>query len=258
MTHGVNTIVSGNSHSSSNRWGDYQALGIDPVDGCTFWFTGQYMPSTLWGTRIASFRFPSCGQLSGSAAITPSINSGQIGHTLSYTLQLTSTSSMTQTWWLTPTAEWPALSSPAEITLSPNSTATANVQVTIPPTLTSGITESVHITITDAKGGEAVITATAVAELPATTILTTTSSHDPTTTLHLDWSDQPGCATDLYHSNHLSSGFNRVAQGITPLYDIILTDPDDVGFYYILVDCGHTVAISEKTGYIRFDLDVAP
>ena len=28
--------------SSSNRWGDYSAMSVDPVDGCTFWFTEEY------------------------------------------------------------------------------------------------------------------------------------------------------------------------------------------------------------------------
>jgi len=51
--------------SSRSRWGDYSAMTIDPVDDCTFWFTTMYMQTdgTIfnWNTRIASFRFPSCG-----------------------------------------------------------------------------------------------------------------------------------------------------------------------------------------------------
>jgi hypothetical protein len=52
------------------RWGDYSSMNVDPGDGCTFWYTQQYVAATclicgpreigLWGTRIASFRFPSC------------------------------------------------------------------------------------------------------------------------------------------------------------------------------------------------------
>jgi len=52
--------------SVNNRWGDYSAMTIDPVDDCTFWYTNQYLPSTgtfNWRTRIASFRL--CG---GTAA----------------------------------------------------------------------------------------------------------------------------------------------------------------------------------------------
>jgi len=54
----------GTQAGTDHRWGDYSALAVDPVDDCTFWFTGEYYPSGSsaynWRTRIASFRFPSC------------------------------------------------------------------------------------------------------------------------------------------------------------------------------------------------------
>jgi hypothetical protein len=54
----------GTQTGTNSRWGDYSALAVDPVDDCTFWFTGEYYPSGSsaynWRTRIASFRFPSC------------------------------------------------------------------------------------------------------------------------------------------------------------------------------------------------------
>lgn len=46
-----------------NRWGDYTALSVDPVDDCTFWFVGQYLNENgtwNWRTRIASWKFPGC------------------------------------------------------------------------------------------------------------------------------------------------------------------------------------------------------
>src|SRR5439155_10616057 len=46
------------------RWGAYTAMVVDPTDDCTFWYTNEYIPadgSYNWSTRIASFRFPSCG-----------------------------------------------------------------------------------------------------------------------------------------------------------------------------------------------------
>ncbi len=51
------------SQSGSTRWGDYSAMSVDPADDCTFWYTTEYVatPSGNWGTRIATFRFPSCG-----------------------------------------------------------------------------------------------------------------------------------------------------------------------------------------------------
>lgn len=45
------------SHTATNRWGDYSSLAVDPEDGRTFWFTGEYQPQNgLWGTWIGSFR----------------------------------------------------------------------------------------------------------------------------------------------------------------------------------------------------------
>jgi hypothetical protein len=51
------------------RWGDYSDMTVDPVDGCTFWYTQEYFAGTgipivvtAWKTRIATFKFPSCQQ----------------------------------------------------------------------------------------------------------------------------------------------------------------------------------------------------
>lgn len=47
----------------SSRWGNYSMMTVDPLDQCTFWYTGEYMgpPSanTLsnWQTKIAKFSF---------------------------------------------------------------------------------------------------------------------------------------------------------------------------------------------------------
>ena len=52
--------------SGRARWGDYSTMGVDPVDQCTFWFTGEYYATTSnssWNTRTCAFKFPSCGQV---------------------------------------------------------------------------------------------------------------------------------------------------------------------------------------------------
>ncbi|WP_305885110.1 pre-peptidase C-terminal domain-containing protein [Pleionea sp. CnH1-48] len=55
-------LVNGTSRISSNRFGDYSHMALDPVDGCTFWFTNEYGKSNgQWGTHISSFKFNSCG-----------------------------------------------------------------------------------------------------------------------------------------------------------------------------------------------------
>ncbi len=53
----------GSQTSGGNRWGDYSAMSIDPVDDCTFWYTQEYYATTStgsWQTRIGKFAFPSC------------------------------------------------------------------------------------------------------------------------------------------------------------------------------------------------------
>ena len=61
-----NSIIEGagsQSGSHLNRWGDYSAMSVDPVDDCTFYYTNEYEKTTgafNWSTRIASFKLPGC------------------------------------------------------------------------------------------------------------------------------------------------------------------------------------------------------
>src|SRR5215472_11063215 len=46
-----------------NRWGDYSAMTLDPVNQCTFYYTNEYLTTNgafNWSARIASYRFASC------------------------------------------------------------------------------------------------------------------------------------------------------------------------------------------------------
>lgn len=62
LTFGEQILVDGTSPIASDRDGDYSHMGIDPVDHCTFWFTSEYgKENGQWGTRISSFKAPSCG-----------------------------------------------------------------------------------------------------------------------------------------------------------------------------------------------------
>jgi N-acetylneuraminic acid mutarotase len=76
LAQGETTMMAG-AGSQTNpqaRWGDYSAMQVDPTDGCTFWYTSEYLPATSdagWRTRIGSFKFPSCtagphGDISGT------------------------------------------------------------------------------------------------------------------------------------------------------------------------------------------------
>jgi hypothetical protein len=67
-----------------NRWGDYSAMTLDPVDQCTFFYTNEYYRNQEdgdnedWATRIASYRFASCvaapawGTVTGTVISLPS------------------------------------------------------------------------------------------------------------------------------------------------------------------------------------------
>jgi hypothetical protein len=53
----------GAQQSSSSRWGDYSSMSVDPVDGCTFWYTQEYYSNSGsfdFKTRIGAFKQPGC------------------------------------------------------------------------------------------------------------------------------------------------------------------------------------------------------
>jgi hypothetical protein len=66
-----------------NRWGDYSATTVDPIDQCTFYYTNEYLKTDgafNWSTRIAAFKFGSCtpapawGTLTGTVKASPPSN----------------------------------------------------------------------------------------------------------------------------------------------------------------------------------------
>lgn len=62
---------------SCDRWGDYTAMSVDPVDDCTFWYINEYYSSQAngssgnWQTRIGAFRFSDCTAAGPTATPTP-------------------------------------------------------------------------------------------------------------------------------------------------------------------------------------------
>lgn len=57
----------------ANRWGDYTAMQVDPVDDCTFWYVDEYEKVSgyeNWTTRISSFVFPGCGGGGGGPVVS--------------------------------------------------------------------------------------------------------------------------------------------------------------------------------------------
>lgn len=68
------TLWSGSGvQTETTRWGDFSNLVVDPLDGCHFWFTGEYHDVNdtgfHWNTRVGVFQLPGCegntGTLSG-------------------------------------------------------------------------------------------------------------------------------------------------------------------------------------------------
>ncbi len=52
--------IAGTASNSSNRWGDYASLNVDPADECTFWFTSEFNAASTWTTRVTAFKFDVC------------------------------------------------------------------------------------------------------------------------------------------------------------------------------------------------------
>lgn len=83
MTLGETTVLDGSGSQSSNRWGDYSSMAVDPADGCTFWYTTQYLPADgvfNWRTRLAAFTLPGCsttppGPIPGALTYTGPVTS---------------------------------------------------------------------------------------------------------------------------------------------------------------------------------------
>ncbi len=96
---GETIVFTGPSHqtSSSGRWGDYSATGVDINDGCTFFHTNEYMSTTsVWASKVAGFSFgsPTCvkplGTLQGH--VTASVGGAPIsGATVTVGLNTTTT-----------------------------------------------------------------------------------------------------------------------------------------------------------------------
>lgn len=76
MLTGEQTMFAGTGSqlATTNRWGDYSSMSLDPSDDATFWFTSEYYTTSgaaLWHTRVGTFKFagttaPPQGTLSGT------------------------------------------------------------------------------------------------------------------------------------------------------------------------------------------------
>jgi len=168
----------GSQTATLSRWGDYSALTVDPVDDCTFWYTNEYLKASgtfNWSTRIASFRFPSCGGTPTpdfSVAAAPASLSVTQGASATSTITVSSVNGFSSAVSLVATGLPSGVSAsfssnpvtpPANgsassiVTLSASSTA-ATGPATVTVTGTSGATSrsaSISLTVNPAGGGGA-------------------------------------------------------------------------------------------------------
>jgi hypothetical protein len=133
------SIIEGTgAQTSLSRWGDYSAMSVDPIDDCTFWYTNEYLPNNgtrNWHTRIASFKFSSCGVTTPdfSLSATPPSQTITAGGTATYTATASPLNGFSGTVGLT-LSGCPANSTctlnPTSVTLPPAQTSTLTVQTT--------------------------------------------------------------------------------------------------------------------------------
>ncbi len=182
MTQGESTIMAGpgsQTGSSLSRWGDYSAMQIDPSDDCTFWYTTEYLPANgafNWSTRIASFKFPSCGQ---STPMPPPSNTPTVTTTPTATPTNTPTTTPTNTPTATPT-NTPTVT--PTTTDTPTTTLTQTPTVTATPTNTPTVTPTASDTPTATPTQTPTVTATPTHTPTQTPTVTPTASDTPTNT----------------------------------------------------------------------------
>src|SRR5438552_6559191 len=139
MSQGEGTIINGagvQTGQGLSRWGDYSSMGIDPADGCTFWYANEYIPANgafNWSTRIGTFKLPGCPAAPSndfSISANPTSVSVQQGSSGSSTISTAVTSGSAQNVTLSATglpAGATASFNPTSVTAGGASTLTLNV-----------------------------------------------------------------------------------------------------------------------------------
>jgi uncharacterized membrane protein len=136
-----------------HRWGDYTSMAIDGADDCTFWYTNQYYMVTAqfdWSTRLASFKFPSCGTTTPDFSLSASPPSQSVvqGQGTTYTVTVSPLSGFSGTVNLTASG----LPSGASASFNPASVSGSGSSTMAATTSTSTPAGTYTITITGSSG----------------------------------------------------------------------------------------------------------
>lgn len=155
------SIIEGTgTQTSTNRWGDYSAMTLDP-DGCTFWYTTEYYAANGGNhqTRIASFKFPECttlanGSLEGTVRSSALGNPALAGVTVSLGSRTTTTNGLGYYSFANlPAGTYPSLTVTAAGYVSQSATGiviSSNITSTQDFTLTSAATSGCFVDTTQA------------------------------------------------------------------------------------------------------------
>jgi hypothetical protein len=166
----------GSQTGGLSRWGDYSAMTIDPADDCTLWFTTEYLKASgsfNWSTRIASYKFPSCGGTPTpdfSVSCSPSSLTVQQGSSGASTCTVTSTNAFASAVALSCTGLPGGAScsfNPASVTPPANGSATSALTLSVAGSTATGSypfevqgvsgsltrSASLSLTVTSAGGG---------------------------------------------------------------------------------------------------------
>jgi hypothetical protein len=174
------TFITGAGSSTliTGRWGDDSQMSVDPVDGCTFWFTSEYMNTisqTDWQTRVVSFKTPACDY--ALLTVTPDASIALGG-----TQQMTAAASVSAsdpTEDVTNRARW-ASSDDAVATVSPTGEVTGVAPGTATITARIGaLAGTATITVTDS--GTTTTSSTSSTTSSSTTSSTTSSTSTTST-----------------------------------------------------------------------------
>ncbi len=163
LPRGETTLVAGGgSQSGANRWGDYSAMSIDPLDDCTFWYTQEYYTAAdhltrNWSTRIGAFSFApgNCTPLVTPTPAPTATATATSTPTATRTPTATATATSTPTATATPTAtNTPTPTATATSTPTSTPTPIATVTGTATPTLSCASIGAVcHATLSLSAGG---------------------------------------------------------------------------------------------------------
>src|SRR5215469_5621926 len=144
------TDGTGSQNGGLNRWGDYSSLSVDPVDDCTLWYTTEFLKTSgsfNWSTRIANFKFTTCGNPDFSVTASPASQSVTQGNGTSYTATVTPSGGFTGSVDLTVSG----LPAGASGTFNPTPLTSGNSTLTITTSSTTP-TGSFPLTITGTSG----------------------------------------------------------------------------------------------------------